>query len=87
MATYADARVPLEFLDSELNLCHMLLDIAGPKPTANVLVKLRQEYETVCTCFGTVREASALAALTSKLTRLQKRLLPFLTPDSHSKQS
>jgi hypothetical protein len=82
MKAYSDASSPLEFLESELDLCHMFLDIAGPKPTASILAKVRQGYDTVCDCLGTVRDAAALARMNAKLSRLRERLLPFSTPGS-----
>jgi hypothetical protein len=75
--TYRDASSPMHFLEGELNFCHMCLDAAGPKPTANVLTAVRRGYDTVCSCLVTVRDAAALTRIDSKLSRLRERLLPF----------
>ena len=82
MYTYRDASSSHDFWESELDLCHMFLDVAGPKPTPSTLEKVRQAYETVCYCLGNVRDTVTLPRVNAKLSRLKERLSPFSTAGS-----
>jgi hypothetical protein len=83
MTTNSYASSTMHFLEGELNFCHMCLDVAGPKPTANALTTVRQGYDTVCCCLATVRDAAALTTINSKLIRLRERLLRYSIAGSH----
>lgn len=64
----------IAFFESELNLSHGLLDIAGPKPLTEIIAKARLGYENVVLWIGTVHDPSKLGRITAKLDRLRERL-------------
>lgn len=72
METYYDEEV--QFFESEVDLCHALLDIAGPKPPTDLISKARLGYEHVVLWAGTVHEPARLGKITKKLDRLRERL-------------
>ena len=72
METESDEEI--EFFERELNLSHALLDIAGPKPLADLIAKARLGYEYTVQCIGRVHDPAKLSRITAKLERLRERL-------------
>ncbi|MBV8072059.1 MAG: hypothetical protein JO270_19285 [Acidobacteriaceae bacterium] len=70
----ADRDEEVEFFESELDVCHALLDIAGPKPVKDLIAKARLGYENALQWIGTVRDPSKLGRIRAKLDRLGQRL-------------
>jgi hypothetical protein len=69
-----DCDEEIDFFERELNLCHALLDIAGPKPLTDVIAKAWLGYENVMLWIGTVRDPMKLNRIAAKLDRLGERL-------------
>ena len=67
----------IEFFDAEVDLCHGFLDTAGPKPSQDVIAKVRLGYERLLHCLWTVHDPAKLDRLTAKLDRLRERLSAF----------
>jgi hypothetical protein len=78
MHEHHDEQLQLEFFESELDLCHALLDVAGPKPTTSILTKTVQGYETVWQWVGSLHDPSKFSRVTTKLDRSRDRLLASL---------
>ena len=72
METDCDEEV--EFFESELDVCHALLDLAGPKPLTDLIAKARQGYENALQWTGTVHDPARLRRISAKLDRLRDRL-------------
>lgn len=70
----------IDFFERELNLCHSLLDIAGPKPLTGLIAKARLGYESAVLWIGTVRDPMKLGRITRKLDRLRERLSRYSPP-------
>ena len=77
MKSNRDENLPLDFMESELDRCLLFLDVAGRKPTPNILATVRQGYETAVYLIGSVRDPGALGRMTAKLNRLRERLFPL----------
>ena len=77
MKSNRDDNLPLDFMESELDRCLLFLDLAGRRPTANILATVRQGYETAVYLMESVRDPSALGRMTAKLNRLRERLFPL----------
>jgi hypothetical protein len=69
-----DINQEIEFLESELDLSHAILDIAGPKPLKDLIAKARLGYENASQSIGMVRDPIQLSRITAKLNRLRARL-------------
>jgi hypothetical protein len=69
----------IDFFEGELNLCHALLDIAGPKHLTGLIAKARLGYENAMLWIGTVRDPIKLSRITTKLDRLRQRLSRYST--------
>ena len=78
-----DCNDEIDFFERELNLCHALLDIAGPKPLAGLVAKARLGYENAVLWVGTVRDPMKLRRITETLDRLRERLLRY-SPEAQS---
>jgi len=75
-----DCDQEIEFFEREVDLCHAFLDIAGPKPLADLIAKVRLGYENVLHCIGTVRDPAKLGRIRAKLDRLKERLSAISSP-------
>jgi hypothetical protein len=64
----------IKFFESELDLAHAFLDIAGPKPLKDLIAKARVAYENASQWVGMVRDPIQLRRITAKLDRLRERL-------------
>lgn len=64
----------VQFFESELDLCHGLLDIAGPKPLTDLIAKARTGYENTLQWIATVHDPISLSRINVKLDRLRERL-------------
>lgn len=64
----------VEVFESELNLCHALLDVAGPRPLSETIAKARLGYENALQWIGSVRDPIKLRRISGKLDRLRERL-------------
>jgi hypothetical protein len=69
-----DREQEIKFFESELDICHAFLDIAGPKQLINLIAKARLGYENVLLWIGTMHDSSQLARINAKLDRLRERL-------------
>jgi hypothetical protein len=77
MKSNRDDNLPLDFMESELDRCLLFLDLAGRRPTANILATVRRGYESAVYLIGSVRDPGALGRMTAKLNRLRERLFPL----------
>ena len=55
-------KTEIVFFERELDLCHVFLDIAGPKQTVNPVADTRQRYQSVLDWIGTVNDPTRLVA-------------------------
>lgn len=69
-----DREQEFKFFESELDICHAFLDIAGPKPLTHLISKARLGYEHVLLWIGTVHDSTKLGRINAKLDRLRERL-------------
>ena len=69
-----DREQEITFFEHELDICHAFLDIAGPKPLANLIAQARLGYEDVMLWIGTMHDSAKLVRISAKLDRLRERL-------------
>lgn len=69
-----DCNEEIEFFESELDLSHALLDVAGPKPISDLIAKARAGYEDALHWIGSVRDPAKRSRISAKLDRLKERL-------------